>query len=92
MPREIARAPRPEFFAQGGSGHMFERGTAHAAVDAQSGKESNGGASGEKAMRKGEGAYGKDVRYAEGGSTKMFGKGHAGKATPFFSGKQSQEG
>jgi hypothetical protein len=92
MPREISKAPRPDFFAQGGGGKMFERGTAHPAVPFISGKESNGGASGEKAERKGEGAYGKDVRYAEGGSTKMFGKGHAGKKIPFVSGKESQEG
>jgi hypothetical protein len=92
MPREISRAPRPDFFLQGGKTGMFERGTAHPSVAGISGKESNGGASGEKAERKGEGAYGKDVRYAEGGTTKMWGKGHAGKMTPFFSGKQSQEG
>ena len=83
---------RPEFFAQGGKTAMFGRGTAHEAISGISGKESNGGSSGEKAERKGEGAYGKDVRYAEGGTTKMFGKGHAGKMTPFVSGKQSQEG
>jgi hypothetical protein len=86
------RSSDPGFFAQGGSGHMFDRGTAHPSTAGQSGKDSNGGSSGQKAERKGEGSYGKDVRYAEGGSGHMFGKGHAGKMTPFVSGKQSQEG
>ena len=90
MPREISRAPRPDFFLQGGTAKMFERGTAHPSIAGISGKESNGGASGEKAERKGEGVYGKDVRYAEGGTTKMFGKGHANKKVPFISGKESQ--
>jgi hypothetical protein len=83
---------RPDFFAKGGSTSMFGRGTAHEVIPGQSGKNDNGGSSGEKAERKGDGAYGKDVRYAEGGSGHMFGKGHAGKMTPFVSGKQSQEG
>jgi hypothetical protein len=85
-------AERPDFFAQGGSTSMYGRGTAHPSIAGQSGKEENGGSSGEKAERKGEGAYGKDVRYAEGGSGHMFGKGHAGKKVPFISGKESQEG
>jgi hypothetical protein len=88
----IKSGARPDFFAQGGKTPMFGRGTAHEVIPGISGKESNGGSSGEKAERKGEGAYGKDVRYPEGGTTKMFGKGHAGKMTPFFSGKQTQEG
>ena len=92
MPREMSKKDRPDFFAQCGSSKMFDRGTAHEAVAGISGKESNGGASGEKAARMGEGAYGKDVRYAEGGSGHMFGKGHAGKKIPFVSGKESQEG
>lgn len=83
---------RPDFFAQGGSTPMFGRGTAHEVIPGISGKESNGGSSGEKAERKGDGSYGKDVRYAEGGSGHMFGKGHAGKKVPFISGKESQEG
>ena len=83
---------RPDFFAKGGTTPMFGRGTAHEMTPFQSGKESNGGSSGEKAERKGEGAYGKDVRYAEGGSGHMFGKGHAGKKVPFISGKATQEG
>ena len=83
---------RPDFFAKGGNTPMFGRGTAHEVVPGISGKESNGGASGAKAERKGEGAYGKDVRYAEGGSGHMFGKGHAGKKVPFISGKADQVG
>lgn len=90
MPKVEKRSENPEFFAKGGSGKMFERGTAHEALSGISGKESNGGSSGEKAERHGEGAYGKDVRYAEGGSGKMFGKGHANKMVSGQSGKESQ--
>lgn len=92
MGRVDKKDSRPDFYAQGGSASMFGRGTAHEALSGQSGKEDNGGSSGQAAQRKGEGSYGKDVRFAEGGSGHMFGKGHAGKKTPFISGKASQEG
>jgi hypothetical protein len=92
MGRVEKRSDSPEFFAKGGTTKMYDRGTAHPAIAGVSGKESNGGSSGQKAERKGDGAYGKDVRFAEGGSQHMFGKGHAGKKTPFVSGKESQEG
>ena len=69
----------PDFFAKGGTGKMFPRGTAGKAASGTSGKESNS-------------PDGGGEEWAKGGSGKMFGKGHAGKATPGVSGKQTQEG
>lgn len=77
MAKEQSRSEKPEFFAKGGDGKMFERGTAHDALSGVSGKASNGG---------------EDAKFAEGGKGKMFGKGHAGKKVPDISGKATQEG
>ena len=71
------RSAQPDFFAKGGTGSMFGKGTAHDVTPGQSGKDANGGGS---------------SKFAHGGSGHMFGKGHAGKKSPFTSGKQSQEG
>ena len=71
------RDSRPDFFAKGGTGSMFGKGTAHPIAPGQSGKDANGGGS---------------DKFAHGGSGKMFGKGHAGKVSSGVSGKQSQEG
>ena len=95
MGKEMSRSEKPEFFAKGGTGKMFEKGTAHEALSGVSGKASNGGASGEVADRIGpeKEAYTEGVRMAEGGgSNEMFGKGHAGKKVPNISGKATQEG
>lgn len=85
---------RPDFFAKGGTTHMFERGTAHSAVPDVSGKPSQGGEEGNSRAkdRKGELSTGKDFTFLDGGKGKMFGKGHAGKKVPGISGKASQEG
>ena len=79
MAKEESRSERPEFFAQGGSGKMFEKGKAGKAQSGVSGKDSNA-------------PDGGGEEWAKGGSGKMFGKGHAGKMTPGVSGKQTQEG
>jgi hypothetical protein len=75
MGKVIKKGDRPEFFAQGGSSKMLERGTAHPVVPGQSGKEANGGS---------------DAKFAAGGKTKMFGKGHANRAEAGQSAKNSQ--
>lgn len=95
MAKEINRSERPEFFAAGGKNKMFERGTAHDALDGVSGKSANGGEDGVVATRIGpeKEAYTEGVRMADGGgSNEMFGKGHAGKKVPDISGKATQEG
>lgn len=74
MGKVESKSEKPDFFAKGGKGSMFEKGTAHPAVPGISGKESNGGGSG---------------KWASGGSGHMFGKGHAIKAVPGQSGKES---
>jgi hypothetical protein len=65
---------RPGFFAKGGSGKMFGKGTAGKSLEGQSGKESNSPAGG-------------GDKFAKGGSGKMFGKQSANKMTPGQSGK-----
>jgi hypothetical protein len=75
MGKVISEGTKGVTFAQGGSGKMFEKGTAHPAESGVSGKDSNGG---------------DDQKFAEGGSTHMFGKGHANKAESGQSGKTSQ--
>lgn len=95
MPKQMSQSEKPDFFAKGGSGKMFEKGTAHEAQSGVSGKSSNGGADGVVADRIGpeHEEYTSGVRMAEGGgSNEMFGKGHAGKKVPNISGKASQEG
>ena len=72
------RSESPEFFAKGGKGKMFGKGTAGRAESDVSGKQSNSPSGG-------------GDKFASGGSGKMFGKGHAGKVTPGVSGKQSQD-
>lgn len=75
MAKVISKGPRPEFFAKGGDGHMFGKGSAGPAQDDVSGKASNDLGGG---------------KWAEGGSGKMFGKGSANKAESGQSGKTSQ--
>jgi hypothetical protein len=78
MGKVESRGPRPEFFAKGGDGKMFGKGTAGPAAADVSGKESNDPGKG---------------KWAEGGgSNLMFGKGHAGKKEPGISGKANQNG
>jgi hypothetical protein len=77
MGKVIKKGERPDFYAKGGDGHMFGKGSSGPARSGESGKASND-------LGKG--------KWANGGSTKMFGKGHAGKKAPGVSGKESQEG
>lgn len=95
MGKVMKESASPDMFAKGGTGKMFEKGTAHAAQSGVSGKASNGGADGVVADRIGpeKEAYTEGVRMADGGgSSEMFGKGHAGKKVPGISGKATQEG
>lgn len=66
---------RPGFFAKGGTGKMFGKGSAGPAESDVSGKESNDLGGG---------------KWAKGGSGKMFGKGSANAAVSGQSGKSSQ--
>jgi hypothetical protein len=77
MGKVESRSEKPDFFAKGGDGKMFGKGTAGTADSGVSGKSSND---------MGEG------KWAKGGSGHMFGKGHAGKKVPGVSGKETQEG
>jgi hypothetical protein len=79
MGKVESRSEKPEFFAKGGSGKMFGKGTAGKAADGVSGKQSNS-------------PDGGGDKFASGGSGKMFGKGSAGKKVPGVSGKATQEG
>ena len=72
MGKQISKGPRPEFFAQGGDGKMFGKGSAGPAQDDVSGKASND--------------LGSD-KWAKGGTTKMFGKQSANKMSAGQSGK-----
>jgi hypothetical protein len=94
MGKVEGKSERPDFFAKGGTTHMFERGTAHSAIPDVSGKASNGGEEGNSRAkdRKGDLSVGKDFTFLDGGDGHMFGKGHAGKKVPGISGKASQEG
>jgi hypothetical protein len=92
MGKVIKEGDRPGFFAEGGKGKMFDRGTSHNAISDVSGKDSNGGTEGSSpAERPFEAeSYTKGVRYLEGGgSNRMFSKGHASKAVSGQSGKPS---
>jgi hypothetical protein len=75
MGKVESRGPRPEFFAKGGDGKMYGKGSAGPAESGTSGKESNDLGGG---------------KWAKGGSGKMFGKGSAKKAESGQSGKTSQ--
>lgn len=66
---------RPGFFAKGGDGKMFGKGSAGPAESGMSGKESNALGGG---------------KWPKGGSGHMFGKGSAKKAESGQSGKSSQ--
>jgi hypothetical protein len=79
MGKVISSGARPDFFAKGGTGKMFGKGTAGKATEGVSGKESNSPAGG-------------GDKFASGGSGKMFGKGAAGKKIPGISGKATQSG
>jgi hypothetical protein len=79
MGRVISSGERPGFFAKGGTGKMFGKGTAGEAAEGVSGKESNSPPGGSD-------------KWASGGKGKMFGKGSAGKKVPGISGKATQEG
>jgi len=91
MGKVIKSGERKDFFAQGGSTHMFGKGHASPKQADTSGKESQGDQSGLKPERPYEHeSYTDGVRYAAGGDHAMFGKGHASKATPGQSGKPAQ--
>ena len=75
MGKVESRSERPDFFAKGGDGKMFGKGSAGPAESGMSGKESNALGGG---------------KWAKGGGGKMFGKGHANKAESGQSGKSSQ--
>lgn len=77
MGRVEKQSESPEFFAQGGSGKMFERGGAGRAESGVSGKQSNS-------------PPGASEKFASGGKGKMFGKGSARKAVSGQSGKDGQ--
>jgi hypothetical protein len=77
MGKEISKGERPDFFAKGGDGKMFGKGTAGRVQEGVSGKQSNS-------------PEGGGETWASGGNTKMFGKGHANKAESGQSGKSSQ--
>jgi len=95
MPKTISQSERPDFFAKGGTQHMFGKGSTGKAAPGVSGKQSMSGAGedGEKANRLFEADnYTRGVDYLHGGHGGMFGKGHAGKKVPGISGKATQEG
>jgi hypothetical protein len=77
MGKVIKSGEQPGFFAKGGTGKMFGKGTAGKAEAEQSGKDSNSPPGGNE-------------KFASGGKGKMFGKGSANKMTPGQSGKASQ--
>ena len=77
MGKVLSSGDKPGFFAKGGSGKMFGKGSAGKVTPGQSGKESNSPPGGSD-------------KFASGGSGKMFGKGNANKMTPGQSGKESQ--
>ena len=77
MGKVVKTSSSPDFFAKGGKGKMFGKGTAGRAESDVSGKASNSPPGGSE-------------KFASGGSGKMFGKGSASKAIPGSSGKQSQ--
>jgi hypothetical protein len=74
MGKVISSGARPDFFAKGGTGKMFGKGTAGKATEGVSGKESNSPPGGSD-------------KFASGGKGKMFGKQSANKMTPGQSGK-----
>jgi hypothetical protein len=74
MGKVISSSTRPDFFAKGGTGKMFGKGTAGRSTEGVSGKESNSPSGGSD-------------KWASGGKGKMFGKQSASKATPGQSGK-----
>jgi hypothetical protein len=92
MTKMEKRSESPGFFAKGGSGKMFGKGTTGEVAPGVSGKQSQGTKEGEKPDRNDAEGYGSGFRFAEGGSGKMFGKGSAGKKIAGISGKASQEG
>lgn len=92
MAKVESRSERPDFFAQGGDGHMFGKGHASCAEAGVSGKQSQGTNDGQTPQKKGDEGYGSGMKYAEGGSGHMFGKGHAGRKVPGVSGKETQVG
>ena len=74
MGKVLSSGDKPGFFAKGGTGKMFGKGTAGKAADGVSGKESNSPPGGSE-------------KFASGGKGHMFGKQSASKATPGQSGK-----
>jgi len=92
MAKFESRSERPDFFAQGGSGHMFDKGHASCSEAGQSGKSSQGANEGQSAQQGEHEGYAKGIKFPEGGSDHMFGKGSAGKKVPGISGKASQVG
>jgi hypothetical protein len=74
MGKVISSGARPDFFAKGGTGKMFGKGTAGRSAEGISGKESNSPPGGSE-------------KFASGGKGKMFGKQNANKMTPGQSGK-----
>jgi hypothetical protein len=74
MGKVISSGDKPGFFAKGGTGKMFGKGTAGKAEEGVSGKESNSPPGGSD-------------KFASGGKGHMFGKQSANKATPGQSGK-----
>ena len=75
MGKIVSKSDRPGFFAKGGDGKMYGKGSAGPAESGSSGKESNDLGGG---------------KWAKGGSGKMFGKGNANKAESGQSGKTGQ--
>ena len=74
MGKVLSSGDKPGFFAKGGTGKMFGKGTVGKVTPGQSGKESNS-------------PNGGSAKFAAGGSGKMFGKQTANKMTPGQSGK-----
>ncbi|MDE2101927.1 MAG: hypothetical protein KGL39_32070 [Patescibacteria group bacterium] len=75
MGKVVKKSDGAGFFAKGGSGHMFGKGSASPAVEGQSGRDAQVGSSG---------------KFAVGGKGHMFGKGSASPAEPGVSSKNSQ--
>jgi hypothetical protein len=79
MGKVLSSGDKSGFFAKGGTGKMFGKGTAGKAAEGVSGKESNSPPGGSE-------------KWPKGGSGSMFGKGSAGKKVPGISGKATQSG